>query len=152
MKINLKRRKLHKTNQRPYFLGGSFSNRDIVRASIQLEVKDSPSILKDDFSWRTEPPIFTPIAPELLDQSHEISWAFPALNLTSKFLPQFIVTKAPRMEAPWGFPSFTEYLCEDFPSRTTWMRKDEIRPNTDLIFNKTWVCEEDQHAKTWRKP
>ena len=46
--------------------GGSFSNRD-------LEVKVNPSILKDEFSERTDPFIFKPIDPVLFDQSNKTS-------------------------------------------------------------------------------
>ena len=45
-----------------------------------LEEKDSPSILKYDFFSKTDPFIFTSISPELLDQSNETSWVFPALK------------------------------------------------------------------------
>ena len=38
-----------------------------------LEEKVKPSILKDDFSSRTDPFIFTSIEPLLLDQSNETS-------------------------------------------------------------------------------
>ena len=38
-----------------------------------LEKKDNPSILKDDLSSRTDPSIFTLIAPVLLDWSNETS-------------------------------------------------------------------------------
>ena len=50
---NLRRKKLHRTNEGSNFLGGSFSNRDNVRPSIELEEKVNPSILKDYFSLRT---------------------------------------------------------------------------------------------------
>ena len=47
---NLRRKKLHRTNQGSNFLGGSFSNRDNVRVPIQFKEELNPSILKDDFS------------------------------------------------------------------------------------------------------
>ena len=53
-----------------------------------LEEKASPSILKDDYSSRLDPSIFTSVAPALLDQSNETSWVFPAMNSTSHYLPQ----------------------------------------------------------------
>ena len=60
MHSNPKRKKLYRTNQISNFLGGSFSNRDNVRASIQFRREIQPqSILKDDFSWRTDSSIFT---------------------------------------------------------------------------------------------
>ena len=62
---------LSRKNQSYNFLGDSFSNTENVRAAIQLkEVK--PSILKD-FLSRTDPSIFTSIAPALLDQSKKAS-------------------------------------------------------------------------------
>ena len=45
-----------------------------------LEEKVNLSILKDDFSSRTDPSIFTSIEPLLLDLSNETSWVFPALK------------------------------------------------------------------------
>ena len=72
---NLRRKKLHRTNQ------GS-----------NLEEKINPSILKEYFFSRTEPFIFTLIAPVLLEQSNKTSWFFPALKSTSHFLPQSTVS------------------------------------------------------------
>ena len=84
---NLRRKKLHRTNQGSIFLGGTFSNRYNVRAPTQFR-KTNPSNLKEDFSSRTNSSIFTPIAPVLSDRSNEISWLFPALKSRSHFLPQ----------------------------------------------------------------
>ena len=82
---NLRRKKLHRTNEGSNFLGGSFTNRDNVIATIQFRRKSHhpattqppPSILKEDFSSRTDPSIFSSIAPVFLDQSNETSWVFP---------------------------------------------------------------------------
>ena len=63
--------KLHRANQGSQFLGSSFSNRDNIRAQSSLEEKVKPSILKDEFSSRTEPSIFTSIALVFLDRSNE---------------------------------------------------------------------------------
>ena len=65
------RKKFHRTNQGSNFLGGSFSNRDNVRAPSNLEEKVSPSILKYDFSSKTDPYIFTSITPVLFDWSNK---------------------------------------------------------------------------------
>ena len=46
MQSNLKRNKLHRTNQGANFHGGSFSNRDNVRAPIQFRRKSQPQDLK----------------------------------------------------------------------------------------------------------
>ena len=89
---NLRRKKLHRSNQGSNFLGGSFSNRDNVGAPFQIEKKVNPRILKDDFSSRTDPSIFTSIAPVFLDRSNETCWVFPALKSTSHFLPQSTVS------------------------------------------------------------
>ena len=42
MQSNLRRKKLHRTNQGSNFLGGSFSNRDNVRAPIQFRRETEP--------------------------------------------------------------------------------------------------------------
>ena len=81
---NLMRKKLHKMNQGSNFLGSIFSNRDNIRAPIQFQEKVNPSILKNDFSSRTDPSIFTSVAPVLFDWLYktkftEIYKPFPAL-------------------------------------------------------------------------
>ena len=43
---NLRRKKLHRMNHGPNFLGDSFSNRDNVRASIQFRRESQPQHLK----------------------------------------------------------------------------------------------------------
>ena len=60
---NLRRKKFHRTNQGFNFLGGSFTNKENLRAPIQFGKKVKPSILKDDFSSKTDPTILTSIAP-----------------------------------------------------------------------------------------
>ena len=52
----------------------------MYESQFNLEEKDSPSILKYGFFSKTGPFIFTWISPELLDQSNEASWVFPALK------------------------------------------------------------------------
>ena len=56
---NLRRKKLHGTIQDSNFGGGSFSNRDNVRAPIELRRETQPQHPKNDFSSRTYPSIFT---------------------------------------------------------------------------------------------
>ena len=65
---NLRRKKLYRMNQGSNFLGGSFSNRDNVKASIQFRTERQP---QHDLSSRTDPSIFTLVAPMLLEQSNE---------------------------------------------------------------------------------
>ena len=62
-------------NQGCNFLGGGFSNRVNVRAPIHFrrERLYCTSILKNDFSLRTDPPILTSIESELLDWSEDSS-------------------------------------------------------------------------------
>ena len=78
------RKKLRRMNQGSNFLGGIFSNRDNIRAPIKFQEKVNPSILKNDFSSRTDPSIFTSVAPMLFDWLHktkftEIYKPLPAL-------------------------------------------------------------------------
>ena len=52
---NLARKKLHRINQASNFLGGGFGNRDnVIEPQSNLEEKVNLSILKDDFSSRTD--------------------------------------------------------------------------------------------------
>ena len=60
----------------------------IRKPQSKLDEKVNPSTLQDGFSPRTDPFIFTSIAPVLLDLSNKTSWFFPALKSTSHFLPQ----------------------------------------------------------------
>ena len=89
---NLRKKKLHRTNQSSNFLGGSLSNRDNVRPQSNLEEKVNLSIL-NDFSSRTGRSIFTSIVPVFLDRSNETSWVFLALKSTSHFLLQSTVSR-----------------------------------------------------------
>ena len=59
-------------NKRWNFLVGSFNYGDNVRPQSNLDDQENPSILKDNFSQRKGPSIFT-IAPVLLDRSNETS-------------------------------------------------------------------------------
>ena len=84
---NLRRKKLHRTNQGSNFLGGKFSNKDNVRVPIQFRRESQFQHLKDEFSSRRDSSILISIAPVLFDQSNKTSWVFPALTSTSHFLP-----------------------------------------------------------------
>ena len=70
---NLKRKKLHRTNQDSNFLGGSFTSRDNVKAQIQFRGESQPQHLKDKFSSGTDPSILISMAPMLLDRPNETS-------------------------------------------------------------------------------
>ena len=53
---------------------------------------------------------------------------------------------------PWDTLALSEYSCADFPSRTTWSQQKKKQSQiSDLTFYNTWVCEEDQHAKSCQK-
>ena len=68
-----------------------------IKAPIFLEAvlaeKVNPSILKDDFSSRTDPSFFTSIASAFLDRSNETNLVFPALKSTYHPLPQSPVSR-----------------------------------------------------------
>ena len=57
----------------PIFLEGILTMEIMKEPQSNLEEKVNPSIIKDDFSSRTGPSIFTSITPVLLDQSNETS-------------------------------------------------------------------------------
>ena len=89
----LRRKKLHRMNQGSNFREGTFSNRDNVRAPTYFGRESQPQYLKRwYFSSRTNPSIFTSIAPVILDQPNESSWDFPVLKSTSHWLPQSTVS------------------------------------------------------------
>ena len=75
----------------PIFLEAVLAIEIMKEPQSNLEEKVNPIILKDDFSSRTDPSIFTSITPVLLDWSIETSSVFPALKSTSHFLPQSTV-------------------------------------------------------------
>ena len=60
----------------------------VAASAITVEEKYSPRILKDYFSLKIDPPIFTSTAAKLLHRSNETSWHFPALKRLNHFLPQ----------------------------------------------------------------
>ena len=70
---NLRRKKLHRTTQCSNFLGSNSSNRDNVTAPSQLRRESQPQHLKSYFSSKTDPSVFTSIAPVTLDQSNKTS-------------------------------------------------------------------------------
>ena len=77
----------------PIFVETAAAIEIMLEPQSNLEEKDNPNILKDDFSTRNDPSIFTSIAPVLLDQSNETSWIFPALRSRSHFLHQSTVSR-----------------------------------------------------------
>ena len=85
-------RKLIEQITAPLVSGGSFSNRDHVRATIQLRRESQLQHLKRCFSSKTDPSIFTSIAPVLLNRWSETSCVFLALKSTSHFMPQSTVS------------------------------------------------------------
>ena len=70
---NLRREKLHRTNQGSKFLGSSFSNKDNIRPQSNLEEKVNPNIFKDEFSSQTL------TLSKCLDKSSPTAWV--ALDL-----------------------------------------------------------------------
>ena len=57
----------------PIFSEAVLAKEIMHEPQFNLEKKVDSSILKDDFSSRTDPSILTSIAPELLDQSNKTS-------------------------------------------------------------------------------
>ena len=90
LQSNLGKKKLHRTNQVPNVLGGSFSNRDNLRAPFQFRGEKQPQHLKRQFFRQNRPINFYPM---LFNRSKETSWIFPALKSTSSFLPQYSVSQ-----------------------------------------------------------
>ena len=78
-----------------------------------LEEMINPNILKDDFSSRTDPSIFTLIKPLLLDWSNKTNEVFPALKSTTSYpsqqchLDQIQVQKPIRVVATDQMPDHT---------------------------------------------
>ena len=64
IKGNVLLNKLRRMNQGSRFLESSFGNRDNLRIRIQFR-KTSPKCIKNGFTSRTDPSIFTSIALEL---------------------------------------------------------------------------------------
>ena len=129
LKRSFGRKNFHRTNQGSNFVGSCFSNGDIVRASIQFRKERQFQYLQQCFFFsRTNPSIFTLIAPELINQLNETSWIFQELGIASLGRSLMFSRKSV------GTPALTWYSCEDFLSRTTQshllLRKDKVSPNT----------------------
>ena len=67
------------------FLGSSSSDRDNVQARIQFRRESQPQNLKDDFSSKTVPSIFTSIAP----LQHNVRQVFPSTH-NSASIPRHV--------------------------------------------------------------
>ena len=126
---NLRRKKLHGTNQGSNFLESSFRNRVNVRAPVQFWRERQPQHFKKWFFLKNRPTHFH----RMVKQK---SWVFQHWNLIDKFLSQPTIScrsgsnsaatsltygkkcVGPRME-PSGTPELTGYFCEDLPFRIT---------------------------------
>ena len=84
---NLRREKLHRASQGSNFLGGRFSNRDNVRAPIQIRTESQPQHLKRCFFLKNRPihfhinstSVFRPVKQNQLSfSSIEINKPLPA--------------------------------------------------------------------------
>ena len=89
---NLRKKKLYRTKQGSNILETTLAIEIMEEPQSNLEDKVNPSILKDDFSSRTDPFIFISVAPVLIEWSHETNWVFPALKSTNHLLPQSTVS------------------------------------------------------------
>ena len=88
IQINLRRKKLHRMNQRSNFLGGSFSNTDNVRPPIQFRRESQPKHLKRWFILRNRPIHFHINRTSVIRTVKQNRWVFSASKSTSHFLPQ----------------------------------------------------------------
>ena len=102
----------HRTNQCSSFPGRNFSNGGNARAPIQFRRESQLQHVKSEFPSRTDPSIFTSIAPVLLDQSNKTSSVFPALKSTSHFLAQSIVS----LRSDWSSEA-TDQMPDPIQSR-----------------------------------
>ena len=92
---NLRRKSLHRTNQGSNCLGGSFCNRDDVRASIQFWTETQPKHLKRWFFLKdrsihlhiNSTSVIRPV------NQNQLKSLFPVLKSTSHFLPQSTVSR-----------------------------------------------------------
>ena len=80
---NLRKKELHITNQSSNFLGGTPSNRDNVRDSVQFRWERESQYLRRWFFFKNRPIHFI----ESVDWSIKASWVFQAWKSRSHFLP-----------------------------------------------------------------
>ena len=85
---------LHRTNEGANFLGGSFSNRDNVRAPIEFRRENQAHHLKRRCFLKKRPIHFhiSRTSVITLDGSNETSQVFPTLKSTSDLLPKSTVS------------------------------------------------------------
>ena len=80
----------HVTNQYSNFFVGSLSSRNNVRAPINLEEKENPNALKNNFSWKLDLFIVKSVASQLFEQSNETSGVFITLKSTNCLISYFL--------------------------------------------------------------
>ena len=90
IQTNLRRTQIHRTNQGSNFLGGSFSNRDNVRAPIQFRTERQPQHLKSWFFLKNGSIHFHINSTSVIRSVKQ--FFFPALKSTDDFLPQSTVS------------------------------------------------------------
>ena len=92
-KSNLRRKKLHRTNQGSDFLRGSFSNRDNVRSPIQFRRESQPQHLKRCFILKNRPIHFHINSTSVFRPVKRNQLSFSSIEITSHFLPQSTVSR-----------------------------------------------------------
>ena len=97
---NLRRKKLHRTNQSSNFVRGSFSNTDNVKALIQSGRESQPQHLKRWFFLKKRPIHFHINSTGTIRPFKRNELSFLALKSTSHFLLQSTVS--PRSDASSG--------------------------------------------------
>ena len=82
---NLRRKKLHRMNQGSNFLGGRFSNRDNVRASIQIRRESQPQHLKRCFFLKNRPIHFQINSTSVFRQVKRNQLSFSSIEIKKPF-------------------------------------------------------------------
>ena len=83
---SFRRKKHHRTNQGSNFLGGSFSNRDNVRAPIQFRGESQPQHLKRWFFFKNRPIHFHINSNSVIKPVKQNQQSFSSIEI-SKLLP-----------------------------------------------------------------
>ena len=83
---NLRRKKLHRTNQGSNFLGGSFRNRDNVRAPIQFRRESQPQHLKRLFFFENRPVHFHVNSTSVIRPVKRNQLSFSSIEVNKPFL------------------------------------------------------------------
>ena len=98
---NLRRKRLHRTNQGSKFLADKFNNRDNIRPPIQFKRESQPQLLKRWFFIKNSSIHFhiNSTSASILDWSNKMSCVFPTLKSTGHFLSQSTVSSSSELSS-----------------------------------------------------